>query len=108
MKILFLNPPDINKVGEYAIDEHSKEYIGTDDFGAFAPLGLLYVMSYLEKHAPHHKLYFKDCVAERRGHNYLSKYVAEIKPDVVAMTSFTICLPDVVLAARNEQLLEAS
>jgi len=101
MHILFLNPPDINKVGDYVSDEHSKEYIGSDDFGAFPPLGLLYVMSYLEKNAPHHKLYFKDCVAERVGHKDLSDYVNEINPDIVAMTSFTVSMIDVVIAARS-------
>ena len=101
MKILFLNPPDLNKVSENAINEDSTEYIESDDVGAFPPLGLLYVMSYLEKNAPHHKIYFKDCVAEKCGHNALIKYVAEIMPDIVAMTSFTIGLPGVVLAARN-------
>ena len=101
MNILFLNPPDLNKVSEYAIDEYSTEYIESDDVGAFPPLGLLYVMSYLEKNAPHHKLYFKDCVAEKCGHNALVKYVEGIKPDIVAMTSFTISMPDVILAARN-------
>ena len=49
MKVLFLNPPDLNKVSEQTIDEHSTEYIETPDYGSFAPLGLLYVMSYLEK-----------------------------------------------------------
>ena len=101
MRILFLNSPDINKVGDYVSDEHSKEYIGSDDFGAFPPLGLLYVMSYLEKNAPHHKLYFKDCVAERVGHKDLSDYVNEINPDIVAMTSFTVSMIDVVIAARS-------
>ena len=49
MKILFLNPPDMNKVDEYAPDEKSEEYIGADNFGAFPPLGIMYVMAYLEK-----------------------------------------------------------
>lgn len=101
MKILFLNPPDLNKVSEYAIDEHSKEYIESDDVGAFPPLGILYVMSYLEKNDPHHELFFKDCIAEKCGHNGLVDYVKTIKPDIVAMTSFTISMVDVVLAARN-------
>jgi len=101
MNILFLNPPDLNKVSEYAIDEHSTEYLESDDVGAFPPLGLLYVMSYLEKKAPYHKLYFKDCVAEKVGHDALIEYVSEIRPDIFAMTSFTIGMPDVVLAARN-------
>ena len=101
MKVLFLNPPDINKVSEQTIDEHSTEYIETPDYGSFAPLGLLYVMSYLEKKAPHHKLFFKDCVAERVGHKDLINYVEKIKPDIVGMTSFTIGLVDCVLAAQN-------
>ena len=49
MKILFLNPPDLNKVNEYVLEEHSKDYIGSEDFGAFPPLGLLYVMAYLTR-----------------------------------------------------------
>ena len=92
MKVLFLNPPDFNKVSESTADEKSQEYIESDDFGAFPPLGLMYVMSYLEKHSPHHKLFFKDCVAERVGHNELTDYVEKIKPDVVAVTSFTISI----------------
>ena len=101
MKVLFLNPPDMNKVLEYAPDEKSGEYIGIDNFGAFPPLGLLYVMTYLEKHAPHHKLYFKDSVAERSSHKDLIDYVSEIKPDIVGMTSFTVAMIDVVIAAKN-------
>ena len=101
MKILFLNPPDMNKVLEYTVDEKSKEYIGMDNFGAFPPLGILYVMAYLEKNAPHHKLYFKDCVAERGSHKDLIDYVNEIKPDIVAMTSFTVAMIDVCMAAQN-------
>jgi radical SAM superfamily enzyme YgiQ (UPF0313 family) len=101
MKILFLNPPDINKISENTVDEKSQEYIESDDFGAFPPLGILYVMAYLEKNASHHKLYFKDCVAERYGHQKLVDYVTGIKPDFVAMTSFTISMIDVVLAAQN-------
>ncbi len=101
MKVLFLNPPDFNKVSESAADEKSQEYIESDDFGAFPPLGIMYVMAYLEKQAPHHKLYLKDCVAERYGHKNLSDYVTEIKPDIVAMTSFTISMIDVVIAAQN-------
>ena len=101
MNILFLNPPDMNKVLEYTVDEKSKEYIGMDNFGAFPPLGILYVMAYLEKNAPHHKLYFKDCVAERGSHKDLIDYINEIKPDIVAMTSFTVAMIDVCMAAQN-------
>ena len=101
MKVLFLNPPDMNKVYEYAPDEKSGEYIGMDNFGAFPPLGLLYVMAYLEKHVLHHELYFKDCVGERFSHKKLVDYITEIKPDIVAVTSFTVSMIDVVIAAQN-------
>ena len=101
MKVLFLNPPDFNKVAENTVDEKSQEYLESDDFGAFPPLGIMYVMAYLEKQAPHHKLYFKDCVAERYSHKNLSDYVTEMKPDIVAMTSFTVSMIDVVIAAQN-------
>ena len=101
MKVLFLNPPDMNKVLEYAPDKKSEEYIGMDNFGTFPPLGIMYVMAYLEKNAPHHKIYFKDSVAERSSHKDLGDYVAEIKPDIVAMTSFTVSMIDVVIAAQN-------
>ena len=100
MKVLFLNPPDMNKVYEYTLDEKSMDYIGMDNFGAFPPLGILYVMAYLEKNVSHHKLYFKDCVAERYGHKNLSDYVTEMKPDIVAMTSFTVSMIDVVLRRK--------
>jgi radical SAM superfamily enzyme YgiQ (UPF0313 family) len=101
MKVFFLNPPDMNQVYEYSPDEKSGEYIGMDNFGTFAPLGIMYVMAYLEKNAPHHKVYFKDSVAERSSHQNLIDYVAEIKPDIVAMTSFTVSMIDVVIAAQN-------
>jgi radical SAM superfamily enzyme YgiQ (UPF0313 family) len=101
MKVFFLNPPDMNQVYEYSPDEKSGEYIGMDNFGTFPPLGIMYVMAYLEKSAPHHKIYFKDSVAERSSHKDLIDYVAEIKPDIVAMTSFTVSMIDVVIAAQN-------
>ena len=53
MKILFINPPDENKVSENP-DEKGDEYIESDDFGHFPPLGLLYVLSYLEKNTKNH------------------------------------------------------
>ena len=101
MKILFLNPPDMNKVYENAPDEKSKDYMSMDQFGAFPPLGIMYVMAYLEQQAPHHKVYFKDSIAEKSSHTQLIEYVTEIKPDIVAMTSFTVSMIDVVIAAQN-------
>jgi len=100
MKILFINPPDENKVSE-SPDEQGDEYIESDDFGHFPPLGLLYVLSYLEANTKNHEIVFKDCVAEQISHQDLKEVIKSVQPDVLAITSFTVSLVDVVLAARS-------
>ena len=102
MKILFVNPPDENKVKEYASEkDDGEEYIGSDDFGHFPPLGLLYVISYLENNTENHEIFFKDCIAEHISHKELKNIIANIKPDLLALTSFTVSLVDVVIAAKT-------
>lgn len=100
MKILILNPPDENKLPEYP-DENGNEYIESDDFGHFPPLGPLYVMTYLEENSEGHDLFFKDCVAEHISHENLKDYIQSVQPDVVGITSFTISLIDVIYTART-------
>ena len=98
MKIIFLNPPAENALVEYP-DERGDSYIETEDFGSFPPLGVLYVLSYLQREEPHHELFFKDCVAERMSFEALGRYISAIGPDIVGITSFTISLIDVIKAA---------
>ena len=100
MKILLLNPPDEFKLPEYP-DDKGNEYIESDDFGHFPPLGALYVLTYLEENSEGHELFFKDCIAEHVSHEGLKDYIRSIQPDVVGITSFTICLIDVIKAART-------
>jgi len=100
MKILMLNPPSENTLPEFP-DEHGESYIDTEDFGYFPPLGALYVLSYIEKNITGHDLFFKDCVAEGIKQKDLAKVITAIQPDVVGITSFTISLVDVCLAART-------
>lgn len=100
MRILILNPPAENTLLEFP-DERGQSYIETKDFGCFPPLGALYVLSYLEKYAPGHELYFKDCVAENISHQSLIGVISEIQPDIVGITSYTISLIDVCCAART-------
>ncbi len=99
MRILMINPPDLNKVVENP-DEKGEEFLEADSFGDFPPLGALYVLSYLEANTSGHQLFFKDCVAERLRYAELKRYIEEVRPDVVGITSFTVCLMDVVLTAR--------
>jgi|ETNmetMinimDraft_13_1059891.scaffolds.fasta_scaffold04773_3 radical SAM superfamily enzyme YgiQ (UPF0313 family) len=100
MKILILNPPAENTVIENP-DEEGEGYLESDDFGFFPPLGALYVLSYLEKHTTGHRLYFKDCIAEGISQADLKRIIEDIRPDVVGITSFTISLVDVRMAART-------
>ena len=100
MKILFVNPPDENKVGEYT-DSTEEDYIGSDDFGQFPPLGLLYVLAYLEENTGNHEISFKDCIAEHISHEELKGILKNFQPDLLALTSFTVSLVDVVIVAKN-------
>ncbi|MBF0623342.1 MAG: radical SAM protein [Magnetococcales bacterium] len=100
MNILILNPPAEHTVIEYPNAE-GEEYLESDDFGAFPPLGALYVLSHLEAHTRGHRLFFKDCVGERIRHADLPALIRDIQPDVVGITSFTISLIDVIKAART-------
>ncbi|MBF0437032.1 MAG: radical SAM protein [Magnetococcales bacterium] len=100
MKILFINPPDENTVVEYQ-DENGEGFLESDDYGCFPPLGLLYVLSYLEQHTIGHEIFFKDCIAEKISHADLPGIIGAIQPDIVGITSFTISLIDVVKTART-------
>jgi anaerobic magnesium-protoporphyrin IX monomethyl ester cyclase len=99
VKILFLNPP-----GQFTLTESPNEngdgLLESDDFGYFPPLGLLYVLSYLQEKHPEHEIIFKDCIAERLGHRRTAEYIATVMPDVVGITSFTIALVDIVKVAE--------
>ena len=99
MNILFFNNPSENVVVEYP-DEAGESFLEIGDFGYFPPLGLLYILSYLEKHLPGHNLVLKDCPAEEITQDDIEQLVADLQPDIVAMTSYTISLLDIVISAR--------
>ena len=100
MKVLLLNPPAENVVIEYP-DEEGDAYLESHDFGCFPPLGLLYVLTYLERNTTGHEITFLDCIGEKVSHKDLPEVIAKINPDIVGITSFTILLVDVCMAART-------
>ena len=100
MRILIINPPAENTVIENP-DENGEAFLEADDFGAFPPLGALYVLSHAEANTTGHEFFFKDCIGERVSHVQLRDYISEIKPDLVGVTSFTISLVDVCMVART-------
>ncbi|GAM10545.1 putative methyltransferase [Geobacter sp. OR-1] len=103
MRILLLNPPAEHTAREYVDPANPNDHglLDTADFGLFPPLGLLYILAALRKSEPKHELFFLDCIAEKISHVELAKRVAEIEPDLVGITSFTIAMYDVCLAART-------
>jgi radical SAM superfamily enzyme YgiQ (UPF0313 family) len=103
MRIVLINPPNDNPVSEYAGADSQTEpvLLETEDFGLFPPLGLLYILAALRKTLPDCELIFIDCVASKISQTALAVRIAEIKPDLVGITSFTMSLYDVCLAARG-------
>ena len=99
MRVLIVNPPDLNTVVENP-DQEGKEFLEADDYGDFPPLGALYVISHLEAKTSGHTLFFKDCVGERTDYDTLKTYLQETQPDVVGISSFTVCLVDVLKTAK--------
>jgi radical SAM superfamily enzyme YgiQ (UPF0313 family) len=103
MRILLLNPPSDFTVAEYSGHSDSSERgaVEVEDFGLFPPLGLLYILASLKQRTPEHEVFFLDCVAELITHADLAGRVTQYKPDVVGITSYTMALYDVCLAART-------
>jgi radical SAM superfamily enzyme YgiQ (UPF0313 family) len=103
MRIVLLNPPSEHTVAEYSNRSNPSENgaVEIEDFGLFPPLGLLYILASLKQKAPEHEVFFLDCVAEHIGHAELAARIAEYSPDIVGITSFTMALYDVCLAARS-------
>ncbi len=99
MRVLFINPPALNTVIENP-DEHGDEFMEADAFGDFPPLGMLYVLSHLETKTDHICAAI-DSVAERLSYEQLRARIREFRPDVVGITSFTVCLMDVCMAAQT-------
>jgi len=100
MKILFLQPPVLNMMHIVPPDIDRDHFDITSRY-LFPPLGLLYVLSYLKKNMPGHDMYFIDCAAEQINHEQLLKKIAEIQPDLVAITSYTPTLYDALLAIES-------
>lgn len=107
MRILLLNPPSRHTPREYENldDPGDHGLLETEDFGLFPPLGLLYILSSLKEKAPEHESLFLDCIAEKLDHQALGKRLADLRPDIVGITSFTVSLYDVCLAARTVRSL---
>lgn len=107
MRILLLNPPAEYTAKEYEDPANPETHglVETEDFGLFPPLGLLYILASLQEKAPEHEAHFLDCIAEKLDHQALGRRIAAFRPDIVGITSFTVSMYDVCLAARTVRSL---
>jgi anaerobic magnesium-protoporphyrin IX monomethyl ester cyclase len=103
MRILLMNPPAEHTAREYADPANPSDHglLETEDFGLFPPLGLLYILAALKNALPDHEVFFLDCIAEKTGHRDLAQRTADIRPDLVGITSFTVSMFDVCQSART-------
>lgn len=103
MRILLLNPPAEHTAREYVDPVNPADHglLETEDFGLFPPLGLLYIVAALKRSTPEQEIFFLDCIAEKVGQRELGQRVADLRPDLVGITSFTVSMYDVCLAART-------
>ena len=99
VRILLINPPGENIIPSYPNEDGEYGMLEADDYGAFPPLGILYVATYLAKHTTGHQIFVKDCIAEGISHVEVENIMREIQPDVVGVTSFTISMVDACLVA---------
>lgn len=99
MKILLINPPADNLIEAY-INKDGDVGIDIANYGSFPPLGLLYILAYLEKYAPQHELHLIDCISEKISYKKLEEKILEIKPDLVGISSFSVVLIDIVNVAK--------
>lgn len=93
MKILLINPPDLNSLPSCMpkILEESMDFL--------PPLGLMYIAGYLKKYTTY-EIGIIDCQVEGIDYEDLKKKIIEENPDIVGITAMTFTLLDVLKTAK--------
>lgn len=89
MKILFINPPDLNTISSEV------PAVIKEERGYNPPLGILYLAGYLERYSDYN-LKILDCQAEELAYGQIEEAIKNFSPDVVAITAMTFTLIDVI------------
>jgi|TARA_B100001971_G_C18262386_1_gene588186 radical SAM superfamily enzyme YgiQ (UPF0313 family) len=95
MKVLLINPPDINMIRTNlpaVLD--SEEHVGY-----YPPIGLLYVAAHAEKET-NYKIEVLDTLVEELDYDGIEKEIIRRQPDVVGIQTMTFTLIDVIKTAR--------
>lgn len=93
MKVLLIQPPEFHMITTNVpsvVDEES---------GAYPPLGLLYVASFLEKHTDH-EVEILDTLLDNLDYTEIEEEIRRRKPDVVGIQAMTFTLIDATLTAK--------
>lgn len=88
MRIVFIVPPE-----HHSIESSVPKQLESGK-GIYPKLGLLYVASYLEKHAPEHEVSVLDAHAEELNYEQLGQRIQSLKPDLVGLSVLTFNLID--------------
>ena len=104
-KILLLIPPNSEKL----VMEKDKKV--NDSFGTYAPLGLIYIATYLrEKMQKDVCVGVLDCTVGKWNYKKFKKTIKDVNPDIIGITVFTPLIMDVKIALkiikRSQQIFE--
>jgi len=104
MKVLLINPPQVNEILD------NTPSIVSEGRGSYPPLGLLYIAAYLEKNAPHHDIAVLDCQIENSSDSDINKRVREFDPDIIGISVMTMTLLDAInvinICKQTKQLVK--
>jgi len=93
MKVLLVNPPQLNMI------TNNIPAIVDEERGYNPPLGILYVAAYARENT-RHDISVIDAVVEELDYPALKERIAAEKPDVVGVTATTFTLVDAVLTVK--------
>jgi anaerobic magnesium-protoporphyrin IX monomethyl ester cyclase len=101
MKVMLIMPPIENKVKFF-----QGWQLNSSDYGLFPPLGLLYIATVLKRQLPEVEVKIVDCPSQGFGNIEVKEIVSNFRPDVVGMTTFSLCLVDVLGVAKTVKSID--
>jgi radical SAM superfamily enzyme YgiQ (UPF0313 family) len=94
MKILLINPPNLNPISSVLPTALEEER------GHNPPLGLLYIAAYLREKEPSYSIEIIDCPTENLDYSKIEEKIKEYKPNIVGVTVMSFTLLDALAVAK--------
>lgn len=101
MKVLLIQPPEFNMITTNVpsvVDEES---------GAYPPLGLLYIASFIEQQTSH-DVEILDAILDNLDYDELEAEIRRRKPDIVGIQAMTFTVIDATLTAKVVKKIDPS